>query len=174
LKNLGTISNICYKWTNVMSSIQSLSWGFDYRLESLDLWLESPVLGSRARFLCLFYSLAIFRCFLLVEREGLALKVWSFRVESTFVCLLSSPVIFWHFLLIEKEGLNLGYWSLRSRASSCASSLHLGSLGVFLSLLEDEVLILKVFLLKRESLVLRRIFHLGVILFSLRMTFSPW
>jgi len=71
------------------------------------------------------------------------------------MCLFSSRGIFKRFLLVEREGLDLGCRSSRLRACICVLVLF-SSLKIFnrlSSLLEEKVLILKVCLLERESLI---------------------
>ena len=113
--------------------------------------------------------------------QGLILDLKVQSSGSRIMCLFSSPGIFICFLLVEREGHDLGV-GLRGRGRLCSCALHSGSSSVFLSLLEEKLLILKASLLNRrfnlrESLSLGRngpfFPTLGGILFSLRMTFSP-
>jgi len=57
----------------------------------------------------LFSSPEAVRFVLLIEREGLVLKVGSFGVDGMFVCFFSSHEIFGHLLLVEREGLDFEY-----------------------------------------------------------------
>jgi len=67
--------------------------GVDFRLESVDLWLQSLILGSKVHFGCLFSALEIFRCLLLIERECLNLGV-DLQSRGHVLCSCSTLWIF--------------------------------------------------------------------------------
>jgi len=86
------------------------------------------------------------------------LGILIFEVNSTFVCLFSPLEIFRYFLLVERDSIDLECWCSRSRARLCLFC----SLGIFnhlSSLLEEKVLIWRVFVLKRENLIWGRVFN---------------
>jgi len=120
----------------------------------------SGLLGLRTRFVCLFSSPATIRCFLLVNREGLDLKIWSFGVESTFVYLFSSPKIFIYFRFVERKGLNLGRWSSRLRARLCVLVLFTRDLQLSCFSFRREGLDLEGLSLKKWKFDLRESFLL--------------
>ena len=131
-------------------------------LEGLDLKVWS--FGIEGTFMCLFSSFEIFRCFLLVERVCLDLKVWSFMVVGMFVCLFFSLKIIRCFFSLKEK---VWTWDVDLRDRGHVYMLIRSSLRVFnllSSLLEEKVLILKAFLLERESLLWGRVLMGGLVI----------
>jgi len=136
----------------------------DLKVLIFDLKVQSS--GLRAQFGCLFSSPRTFRCFLHVEREGLILKCWSFGVDGMFVCLFSSQDLQASpFCWMRRSWLGVFIFEVEGTFMYLYSSFRV---NLFSSLLEENGLILKAFLLERESLIWGRVFHFWLILLLLQ------
>ena len=153
--------------------IRSLSLGVVFRLESLDLWLESLVFGIDDTIGCLFSSARTIRCFFLVERRSW-LESLIFQGRGHVCVLLLFSWIFGCFIFGERKGFDfkVDIWGW---GRLCVLVFFTWDLQPFSSLLEEKVLILKVILLEREIFIWGRVSHLGVIPLLLgNDSFSLW
>ena len=143
-KNLGTVFNICYRWTSVKSS-DSVSilrgWILTWKSQSLTLKVGSS--GLKAQFGRLFSYLWTIRCFLLVERGGLYLNVWSFRGLRAHFCAC--------FLLLESFDVS---FSLKGNVLTCSVDLR-GRGHVYVLRLFTRDLQFSFFSFRRECLDLK-------------------
>jgi len=80
------------------------------------------------------------------------------------MCLFSSPRIFKCFLLVENESLDLGV-DLQGQGHVNVLFLFTGNLKFSFFSLKEAVLVLKAFLLEKESLTRVRVFHLVRMIF---------
>ena len=115
-------------------------------LKVLIFELEVRSSGSKVQFGCLFSSHGNFKCFLLVKRQSLDLKVWSFRGWGYISVLVLLPRYSDVSFLLKENALTWGF-TLRGWGYVYMLVLFTRDLQMSIISLKEKVLFLEAFLL---------------------------